>query len=203
MRVLLTAFEPFGGESINPALEAVKKVDDNICGAQIVKIEVPTSFCRAFEVVKQAIDKENPDFVVMIGQAGGRKAITPERVAVNFAAARIPDNDGYQPIAQKVAIDAPDEYLSTLPIESIVESIKTAGVPAEISNSAGTYVCNHLFFSVMHYIAASGKRIKAGFVHVPYETSQLTNKPDTFALPLDDIVKGLCVAIKTILKENN
>ena len=201
MKILLTAFEPFGGESVNPALEAMKRIDEQIGEAQIVKIEVPTSFCRADKTVTQAIDVDNPDVVIMLGQAGGRTAITPEKIAVNFKAAKIPDNDGCMPFGEQIIKNAADNYESTLPIDDIVKNIKNTGVPAEISNSAGTYVCNCLFYSVMHYIVTSGKTIKAGFIHVPYEMSQVKNKPDVFAMTLDDIVKGLEVAIKTTIEQ--
>ena len=201
MKILLTAFEPFGGESVNPALEAMKRIDEQIGEAQIVKIEVPTSFCRADKTVTQAIDVDNPDVVIMLGQAGGRTAITPEKIAVNFKAAKIPDNDGCMPFGEQIIKNAVDTYESTLPIDDIVKNIKNTGVPAEISNSAGTYVCNCLFYSVMHYIVTSGKKIKAGFIHVPYEMSQVKNKPDVFAMTLDDIVKGLEVAIKTTIEQ--
>ena len=201
MKILLTAFEPFGGESVNPALEAMKRIDEQIGEAQIVKIEVPTSFCRADKTVTQAIDVDNPDVVIMLGQAGGRTAITPEKIAVNFKAAKIPDNDGCMPFGEQIIKNAVDNYESTLPIDDIVKNIKNTGVPAEISNSAGTYVCNCLFYSVMHYIVTSGKTIKAGFIHVPYEMSQVKNKPDVFAMTLDDIVKGLEVAIKTTIEQ--
>ncbi|MBR4800416.1 MAG: pyroglutamyl-peptidase I [Clostridia bacterium] len=198
MKILLTAFEPFGGESINPALEAVNRIKDEIRGAKIAKVEVPTSFARSFQVVKQAIDLETPDVVLMIGQAGGRDAITPERRAINLDLAKLPDNDGYIASGNKIVETAPEEYLSTLPIEKIVDAINASGVPAEISDDAGTFVCNHLFFSVLDYLAKRGT--PAGFIHVPYETRQTAKKQGVFALPIEDIVKGITAIVAAVVE---
>ena len=148
MKVLLTGFEPFGGETVNPAKEAVKLVRDEINGAQIVKCYVPVVFGKAIETVHEAMIKENPDVVLCIGQAGGRFEITPERVAINCDDGRIPDNEGNQPVDQPVFADGAPAYFSTLPIKKMVEYIKAADVPASISNTAGTYVCNHLMYGV-------------------------------------------------------
>ena len=143
MKILLTGFEPFGGETVNPAQEAVQLVKDEIKGAQIVKCYVPVVFGKAIETVHEAMKKENPDVVLCIGQAGGRYEITPERVAINCDDGRIPDNEGNQPVDQPVFADGENAYFSTLPVKKMVEYMKNANVPAAISNSAGTYVCNH------------------------------------------------------------
>lgn len=197
MKLLLTAFTPFDGEKINPALEAVKLVKDKIGNLLIVKLEVPTVFGKSIDTVREAIEREKPDFVLSIGQAGGRAEITPERVAINLNDARIPDNEGNQPIDEPVFPDGENAYFSTLPVKAMVEAIRKEGLPSSLSNSAGTYVCNHLMYGVLYYL---DKRpvIKAGFIHVPYIPEQTKNKKEMPALELSEIVRGLEAAITAI-----
>ena len=196
-KLLLTAFTPFDGEKINPALEAVKLVKDRIGNLLIVKLEVPTVFGKSIDTVREAIEREKPDFVLSIGQAGGRAEITPERVAINLNDARIPDNEGNQPIDEPVFPDGENAYFSTLPVKAMVEAIRKEGLPSSLSNSAGTYVCNHLMYGVLYYL---DKRpvIKAGFIHVPYIPEQTKNKKEMPALELSEIVRGLEAAITAI-----
>ena len=196
-KLLLTAFTPFDGERINPALEAVKLVKDKIGNLEIVKLEVPTVFGKSIDTVREAIEREKPDFVLSIGQAGGRAEITPERVAINLDDARIPDNEGNQPIDEPVFPDGENAYFSTLPVKAMVEAIRKEGLPSSLSNSAGTYVCNHLMYGVLYYL---DKRpvIKAGFIHVPYIPEQTKNKKEMPALELSEIVRGLEAAITAI-----
>lgn len=141
MKLLLTAFDPFGGEKINPALEAVKRVQDKIGDLEIVKLEVPTVFYKSIDTVANAIEKEHPDVVLCIGQAGGRFDLTPERVAININDARIPDNEGNQPLSGSIFEDGENAYFSSLPIKAMVAEIRKADIPASVSNSAGTYAC--------------------------------------------------------------
>ena len=197
MKLLLTAFTPFDGEKINPALEAVKLVKDRIGNLLIVKLEVPTVFGKSIDTVREAIEREKPDFVLSIGQAGGRADITPERVAINLDDARIPDNEGNQPIDEPIFPDGKNAYFSTLPVKAMVEAIRKEGLPSSLSNSAGTYVCNHLMYGVLYYL---DKRpvIKAGFIHVPYIPEQTKNKKEMPALELSEIVRGLEAAITAI-----
>ena len=197
MKLLLTAFTPFDGEKINPALEAVKLVKDKIGNLLIVKLEVPTVFGKSIDTVREAIEREKPDFVLSIGQAGGREEITPERVAINLNDARIPDNEGNQPIDEPVFPDGENAYFSTLPVKAMVEAIREEGIPSSLSNSAGTFVCNHLMYGVLYYL---DKRpvIKAGFIHVPYIPEQVKNKKEMPALELSEIVRGLEAAITAI-----
>lgn len=197
MKLLLTAFTPFDGEKINPALEAVKLVKDRIGNLLIVKLEVPTVFGKSIDTVREAIEREKPDFVLSIGQAGGRAEITPERVAINLDDARIPDNEGNQPIDEPIFPDGENAYFSTLPVKAMVEAIRKEGLPSSLSNSAGTYVCNHLMYGVLYYL---DKRpvIKAGFIHVPYIPEQTKNKKEMPALELSEIVRGLEAAITAI-----
>ncbi|MEG2634459.1 MAG: pyroglutamyl-peptidase I, partial [Oscillospiraceae bacterium] len=144
MKLLLTAFDPFGGDKINPALEAVKLVRDKIGEVEIIKLVVPTVFGKSIDTVAEAIEKYLPDEVLCIGQAGGRFDITPERVAINVDDARIPDNEGNQPIDKPIFADGEPAYFATIPIKAIAQRIKDAGLPSSVSNSAGTFVCNHL-----------------------------------------------------------
>ena len=197
MKLLLTAFTPFDGEKINPALEAVKLVKDRIVNILIVKLEVPTVFGKSIDTVREAIEREKPDFVLSIGQAGGRAEICPERVAINIDDARIPDNEGNQPIDEPIFPDGENAYFSTLPVKAMVEAIRKEGLPSSLSNSAGTYVCNHLMYGVLYYL---DKRpgMKAGFIHVPYIPEQVKNKKDIPSLELSEIVRGLEAAITAI-----
>ncbi|MBQ2657097.1 MAG: pyroglutamyl-peptidase I [Erysipelotrichaceae bacterium] len=199
MKILLTGFEPFGGESINPAKEAVKLVKDEIKGAQIVKCYVPVVFGKAIETVHEAMKKENPDAVLLIGQAGGRYEITPERVAINCDDGRIPDNEGNQPVDQPVMADGPAAYFSSLPIKKMVEYMKAANVPAAVSNTAGTYVCNHLMYGVLYYLDKEFPGTIGGFMHVPFLHEQVMNKKETASLSKDDVVKGIEASLEAIV----
>ena len=196
-KLLLTAFTPFDGERINPALEAVKLVKDKIGNLLMVKLEVPTVFGKSIDTVRKAIEREKPDFVLSIGQAGGRAEITPERVAINLNDARIPDNEGNQPIDEPVFPDGENAYFSTLPVKAMVEAIRKEGLPSSLSNSAGTYVCNHLMYGVLYYLDKRPS-MKAGFIHVPYIPEQTKNKKEMPALELSEIVRGLEAAITAI-----
>ena len=196
-KLLLTAFTPFDGERINPALEAVKLVKDKIGNLEIVKLEVPTVFGKSIETVREAIEREKPDFVLSIGQAGGRAEITPERIAINLDDARIPDNEGNQPIDEPIFPDGENAYFSTLPVKAMVEAIRKEGLPSSLSNSAGTYVCNHLMYGVLYYLDKRPS-MKAGFIHVPYIPEQVKDKKEMPALPLSVIVRGLEAAIQAV-----
>lgn len=198
MKLLVTAFDPFGGESINPASEALKKVQSTKENMELVKIIVPTVFHKSIETVISAIETERPDAVLCIGQAGGRKEITPERVAINIDDARICDNEGNQPIDEKIYEDGENAYFSTLPIKAIVTKLKEANLPATLSNTAGTFVCNHLMYGVLHWISKHKAPIRAGFIHIPFMTEQVVGCQDKPSLPLEDIVKGIEITLETI-----
>lgn len=201
MKILITAFDPFGGEAINPALEAVKMMKDEISGAEIVKLTVPTVFGKSIEQTKKAIEKEKPDIVLNIGQAGGRFEITPERVAINVDDARIEDNEGNQPIDKAIYEDGQPAYFSTLPVKAMVKEIKEGGLPASVSNSAGTFVCNHLMYGVLYHIAKSGKNIRAGFIHVPFTPEQVANRPSPAPyMSIEDIARALELSVKAIVE---
>lgn len=195
-KILLCAFDAFGGEAVNPALEAVKSV--TFKGADIIKCEVPTVFYRSVDAVVGKVAECAPDAVVMIGQAGGRDKITPERVAINISDARIDDNEGNRPKDEPVVEGAPAAYFSTLPIKDIVAAMECEAIPAGISNSAGTFVCNHLMFGVLHYIAVRGLDIPAGFIHIPYMPEQTADKTDAPSLPLSVSVRAIEIALGVI-----
>ncbi len=197
MKILITAFDPFGGDAINPALEAVKAIDENnLTGIELTKLEVPTVFGKSINTLKEQLEKNNYEAVLCVGQAGGRFGLTPERVAINIDDARIPDNDGKQPIDQKIFDDAPNAYFTTLPIKAMVKAVKEAGLPASVSNTAGTFVCNHLMFGALHL--CSKKNCRAGFVHVPFIPEQVVERADTASMSQADITRGLEVMLQAI-----
>ena len=201
MKLLLTAFDPFGGDAVNPALEAVKLVADKIGRFDIVKLEVPTVFRKSIDTVAKAIEEEKPDVVLCIGQAGGRFEITPERVAINVDDARIKDNEGNQPIDIKIFEDGENAYFTTLPIKAMVEAIREANLPAAVSNTAGTFVCNHLMYGVLYTLAKKYPHIKGGFTHVPFIPAQVARRtPVAPYMALEDIKRGLEAAIAAIDK---
>ena len=199
MKILVTGFDPFGGEKINPALEAVKSLPSEIHGAEIHWVEIPTVFYKAAEVLETAIVRFQPDAVLCIGQAGGRASLTPERVAINQDDARIPDNQGNQPIDTPIRLDGQAAYFSTLPIKAMVQAIKEEGLPATVSNTAGTFVCNHLMYQALYLADKKFPHMRAGFMHIPYMTEQVINKPNTASMNLTDIVRGIEAAIGAIV----
>lgn len=200
MKILVTGFDPFGGEKINPALEAVKGLADTIKGAEIKKLEIPTVFNKSAEVVQKAIEEFQPDYVLNIGQAGGRYAISPERVAINVDDARIADNEGNQPIDVPIKEDGDAAYFTQLPVKAMVTAIKNAGIPGAVSNTAGTFVCNHIMYQVQYMIHTNFPKIKGGFIHVPYIPEQVVNKPGQPAMSLSDMTKGLTAAIEAVVE---
>lgn len=198
MKILVTAFDPFGGEQVNPAQQAVQRLADTIGESQIHKLIVPTVFGKAAEDVIAAMDSLYPDAVVCVGQAGGRKAVTPERVAINVMDANITDNIGQPPVDEVIVADGPAAYFSTLPIKAMVQAIRDAGLPGDISNSAGTFVCNSLLYSVLHHAATRMPQTRAVFIHVPYIPEQTAGKEGIASMPLEDIVRALEAAIASI-----
>lgn len=201
-KVLITGFDPFGGEAINPAYEAVKKIPETIAGATIVKVEVPTVFGAAIDAVVAAMTEHNPDIVICVGQAGGRFEVTPERVAINVDDARIPDNQGNQPLNVPVYADGEAAYFSNLPVKAMVEAIKAAGVPSALSNTAGTFVCNHIMYGVLYHINTNPAfaHMKGGFIHVPFLPEQVLAKPNTPSLSLEQMATALTAAVEAAVK---
>ncbi len=196
MKILLAAFDPFGGEKINPALEAVKQVPDIIEGYTVSKVEIPTVFHRSIEVLRERIHWEDPEIILVIGQAGGRSEISIERVGINIDDARIPDNQENQPIDEKINPTGPAAYFSNLPIKAMAEEIRQAGIPAGVSNSAGTFVCNHILYGLMDHIHTEHRGSRGGFIHVPYIPSQVTDKKGQPSMALSDMVKAIEAALR-------
>ena len=204
MKLLLTAFDPFGGSAINPALEAVGLVADRIGDVEIVKLVVPTVFGKSVDVVTAKMEAEKPDAVLCIGQAGGRHDLTPERVAINLDDARIPDNEGNQPIDRTICRDGAAAYFSNLPIKAMAAKIREAGLPASVSNTAGTFVCNHLMYGVLHHMAKHYPDMRGGFMHVPFVPSQTVNRPaPTPSMSEQDIARGIEAAIAAIAENKS
>jgi len=199
MKILITGFDPFGGEKINPAFEVIKGLADSINGVEVVKLQVPTAFYSSVELTIKKIEEVKPDFVLSIGQAGGRFDISVEKVAINLNDARIADNLGQQPIDTVIDENGDTAYFSTLPVKAIVQAIRNTNIPASLSYTAGTYVCNHLMYGVLNYIHKNNLNIKAGFIHIPYLLEQVVNKPSTAGMDITTLVNAIETAIKIII----
>jgi pyroglutamyl-peptidase len=196
-RVLLTGFDAFGGDAVNPSWLAVRALHGRqIAGHTVVVAQLPTVFGEALRALHGLLVKHQPALVICVGQAGGRSALSLERVAINVDDAPIPDNAGAQPIDAPVAPGAPAAYFSTLPIKAMLAALQREGLPAEVSQTAGTFVCNHVFYGLMHTIAANPelRHTRGGFVHVPWLPEQGTPN-----MALDDVVRGLRVAVRAAL----
>lgn len=190
-QLLITGFDPFGGEGINPSWEAVRLLEDTIGEYRLTKLQLPTVFGRAADLLLEAADRLQPDAVLCVGQAGGRAGITPEVVGINLREARIPDNEGHQPQNEPVIPGGPAAYFATLPVREMVRTMQAGGLPASLSYSAGAFVCNDVLYSVLHRY--DGTAVRAGFVHVPYLPGQAGG--DKPFMSLADIVRGLTLAI--------
>jgi len=197
MRALVTAFEPFGGESVNSSLEAVRRVPARIGDLEIATAELPTSFARSLPALAQTIADVNPAIVLCVGQARTRDALSMERVAINVQDARLPDNDGAQPLDLPVVAGGPAAYFATLPVRSAVAALHAAGLRAEISNTAGTFVCNHVFYGLMHFAMLHPYRFCGGVLHVPRLESQAAGEPGAPCMALDEIVRGIVIVLET------
>lgn len=198
-KILLTGFMPFGGEKINPSWLAVEKVQapEN---ARLVKCELPVSYLSAPQMLRRWMDEYQPDCVVCVGQAGGRKAVTVEQVAINLMDAGVPDNDGFMAEDMPVVDGGENALFSTLPVKTMVQAMKDAGVPAARSLSAGSYVCNCVLYSALHYAQEKGMQTKCCFVHVPFIPEQTEGK-DAPSMPLEDVVCALDAALAAITEE--
>ncbi|MGY0615511.1 pyroglutamyl-peptidase I [Vibrio sp. FJH11] len=200
-KILITGFEPFGGDTINPALEAVKRLEEvAIDGGIIVTCHVPVTRYDSINAVIEAIETHQPDCVITVGQAAGRAAITTERIAINVDDFRIPDNGGHQPIDEPIVAEGPDAYFTTLPIKRVVQALQDQGIPCQVSNSAGTFVCNHLFYGVQHYL--KDKPVRHGFVHIPLlpEQNPMGDQP---TMALDTIVEGLRLVAQVAINHDS
>ena len=189
--LLITGFDPFGGQSVNPAWEAVRHLPGTIGEYRLCKLKIPTVFCLAAQTVLEKAEEIHPDVILSIGQAGGRSAVTPERIGINLRDARIPDNQGNQPIDSPICPGGPDGVFSTVPVRAMVQAITDAGLPAAVSNTAGTFVCNDVLYTLLHRYAATAVRV--GFIHVPYLPEQ-----GTPSLPLEDTIRALEAAVRAL-----
>ncbi len=188
-KLLITGFDPFGGADVNPSWEAVKLLPEQLAGFRVVKLRVPTVFSEAPSVVMGMAGEISPAAIISVGQAGGRKAITPERIGINLMDARIPDNSGASPKGLPILPGGPDGLFSTLPVEAMAAAVRGQGLPGEVSNTAGTFVCNCLLYSLLYRTAGTG--IRAGFIHIPLLPQQ--GEP---SLPLGAMARGLAAAIE-------
>ena len=188
-RLLITGFDPFGGGSVNPSWEAVSRLPDRVGEYEMRKLASPTRFGKAAEMILDQAREFQPHVIISVGLAGGRDAVTPERIAVNIRDARIADNAGNQPKGEFVAPDGPAAYFATVPVEKMAQAVRQAGIPATVSNSAGAFVCNDTLYGLLH--AFAGSKVRCGFIHVPYIPEQ--GQPN---LALEQIVAALIAAIE-------
>ena len=202
-KIMVTGFDPFGDEQINPALEAIKRLPTLIGDTQIVTYEIPTVFHKSGRLLQDYLLKEQPDAVLLVGQAGGRSAISLERVAINMDDARIPDNEGNQPIDEVINPQGSPAYFTTLPNKRIVQALKQHHIPAIVSNSAGTFVCNHLMYYLLDTLAAQKANTIGGFMHIPYLPSQVVEQPNQPSMTLEQIVKAIEITLATIIKNQH
>lgn len=196
--VLLTGFEPFEGARVNPSWEAVSQLNERmIGGVKVVARQLPCVFGRSLEVLDQAIDELDPVLVIAVALAGGRTDISVERVAINIDDARIADNAGHQPIDEPIVVSGPAAYFSTLPVKAIVAGIREAGIPASVSQTAGTFVCNHVMYGLLHRLRR--RKARAGLIHVPCLPEQAIERPGTPSMSLASVVLALEMAISIAL----
>ena len=191
-RLLITGFEPFGGEETNPSWDALALIPDRIADFNITKLEIPVVFGKSADVVIKKAEEIKADVVLCIGQAGGRDAVTPEMIGINLRYATIPDNDGNKPVDERIIPDAPDAYFTTLPARKMAVEIEKSGIRSKVSYSAGAYVCNEVIFSLMHHF--KGSDVKVGFIHVPYSCEQEKDP----SMPLKSIAVAIISAINAI-----
>ena len=201
MKILITGFDPFDKDTINPSWEIVKSLPPVIEDVQIIKSEIPTVFIESRLKLIELMDRHSPDVVIAVGQAGGRDVISVERVAINIDDARIADNRGNRPIDDAIFADGDNAYFSNLPVKAIVRDLQSRKIPANLSNSAGTFVCNHIMYSLLYHIHKNNLSVRGGFVHVPYLPEQVAGK-DLPSMSSELIRKALISAIGTVIDYN-
>lgn len=201
-RVLLTGFEPFDREAINPSWEVARRLDGWQCGEHAVTARrLPCAFDPIRNTLGRALSDLAPEIVIAVGLAGGRVDVSLERVAINVDDARIPDNDGAQPVDRPVVAGGPAAYFTTLPVKAILQNLRRAGLPAQVSNTAGTYVCNHTFYMLRHLAETAHPIVRrAGFVHIPWLPEQAARHPGSPSLALDTLVAALRIAVETSIE---
>ena len=197
MKALVTGFDPFGGDAVNPSSLAVSRLRKKIGTVSVVTAVLPTSYAKSATVLRKAIDEAKPDIVLCVGQAGGRTELSLERIGINLQDARIPDNDRKQPIDVPVRANGPAAYFATLPVKACVAEMRKAGLPANVSNTAGTFVCNHILYSLMDIIATRPAKMRGGFLHIPYVPEQAARLGGAPSMAVDDIVRGIEIIVAT------
>lgn len=202
MKIILTGFAPFGGETVNPSYQAIKLLPDFLDGCELIKLEMPVSFDVCGSLMEWMISLYHPDAVICLGQAGGRTAITPEYVAINLKHSVTPDNSGISYMDQPVLPSAPNAYFSTLPVRGMVKNLQEAGLPGFVSYSCGTFVCNCMMYHLLHLIHTKYRNIKGGFIHVPYSVEQVKCKClPPFAMETGEIARGIEICVRTLIDE--
>ncbi len=190
MKILITGFDAFEDAATNPSWQAVQSLGDSVAGTGIIKLQLPTVFKKVTTVLEHALREHAPDLVILVGVAGKRAEISVERVAINLNDARIPDNEGARPIDEPVCADGEAAYFSTLPIKAITVALKEAGIPAHVSNSAGTFVCNHTLYSLLHLAKKEFPTLRGGFIHIP----------DPSVMPIETVVRALKIIVETAVQ---
>jgi pyroglutamyl-peptidase len=199
--VLMTAFEPFGGESINPSWEAVRALEGKQIGdAIVVTRQLPVVFSEVLDVLYRALEEVKPDAIISVGQAGGRSDISVERIGINVDDARIADNAGQQPVDESIAPDGPAAYFSRLPIKAIVAALQEAGIPASVSQTAGTFTCNHVMYGLLHWLHSQDNPARGGFIHIPYLPQQAAQHPGAPSMALVNVIQALEIAVSVTLQ---
>ena len=201
MKILITGFEPFGDEKVNPSFEVVKKLHDSYGSAEIIKLQVPVVYHKSIDLVINKIKDLQPAVVLMLGQAGGRTDITIERIAININDSRLADNEGVIIEGEPICDAGAPAHFSTLPVKQISVRIREKGIPASVSNTAGAYICNQLMYGVLRFIDVNKLAIRAGFIHIPYLHEQVTSKNNTASMAMDTMIAGIESAIATLIEE--
>ena len=203
MKALVTGFDAFGGDKINPSSLAIRQLKRKLGGVAIHTTVLPTSYARSSIALRGAIHEVRPDIVLCVGQAGGRAELCLERIAINVQDARIKDNDGKQPVDRQVVRDGPAAHFATLPIKACVAEMRKAGLPAAVSNTAGTFVCNNVFYALMDMAARHPTPMRAGFLHIPYVAEQASRLGNVPSMALDDIVRGIEIVVAVSAARNS
>lgn len=193
-KLLITGFDPFGGQTVNPSWEAVRLLPDRIGAYELTRLEIPTVYGEGAARILRAAEGLHPDVILSIGQAGGRRGITPEVVGINLREARIPDNSGFQPVNEPIVPDGPAAYFATVPVRAMVQAMTDAGFPCALSYSAGAFVCNDVLYTLLH--RCHGTAVQAGFIHVPFLPEQA--KEGVPSMPLKDIVHALTLCVSVL-----
>ena len=195
MKALVTGFDPFGGDAVNPSSQAVALLPRTVGRLAVETAVLPTSYARSAAILRSAIDRVRPDLVLCVGQAGGRTELSLERVGINVQDARIRDNDGAQPIDEPVVVGGPPAYFATLPIKACVAALREAGLPAGISNTAGTFVCNHILYALMDMAQDHPAAFRGGFLHIPYVPEQAARLGGAPSMAVADIARGIAIIL--------